>query len=119
MRVPDWGFTGAAYIHKNVLVLNVGDAGVGVDKDTGKILWKSADKNCGYSTPVPLATAGDPLVVFGSSQSYVAVNPENGKEAWRIKWLTEYGVNAADPIVAGLKLFIATGLRQRTLDYST
>ncbi len=108
-RVPDWGFTGAPYTHKNVLVLNVGDAGVGVDKNTGKILWKSADKNCGYSTPVPLSTAGEPLVVFGSSQSYVAVNPENGNEAWRIKWLTEYGVNAADPIVAGLKLFLSTG----------
>jgi outer membrane protein assembly factor BamB len=109
MRVPDWGFTGAPYIHKNVLVLNVGDAGVGVDKNNGKVLWKSADKNCGYSTPVPLVTAGDPLVVFGSAQSYVAINPENGHEAWRIKWLTEYGVNAADPIIAGLKLFISTG----------
>jgi outer membrane protein assembly factor BamB len=112
IRVPDWGFTGAPFVFKNVLVLNVGDAGVGVDKNTGKILWKSADKNCGYSTPVPLNTvhsAGGPLVVFGSAQSYVAVNPENGKEAWRIKWMTEYGVNAADPIVTGDRLFISTG----------
>jgi outer membrane protein assembly factor BamB len=109
LRVPDWGFTGAPFVYKNVLVLNVGDAGAGVDKNTGKILWKSADKNCGYSTPVPLRSTGEPLVAFGSSQAYVAVNPESGKEAWRIKWLTEYGVNAADPIVAGDRLFISTG----------
>jgi outer membrane protein assembly factor BamB len=108
-RVPDWGFTGAPFIYKNILVLNVGSAGVGVDKNLGKIIWKSADKNCGYSTPAPLSMAGEPLVVFGSGPGYVAVNPETGKEAWRLKWMTEYGVNAADPIVVGDKLFISTG----------
>ncbi len=109
IRVPDWGFTGAPFVSRNVLVLNIGDAGVGVDKNTGRILWKSADKNCGYSTPVPLSNGPDSLVVFGSSQAYVAVNPQNGHEAWRIKWLTEYGVNAPDAIVAGNQLFLSTG----------
>ncbi len=109
IRVPDWGFTGAPYVYKDLLILNVGDAGVGVDKNTGKILWKSADKNCGYSTPAPLTLGGQSLLVFGSSQAYVAIHPENGTEAWRVKWMTEYGVNAADPIIAGDKLFISTG----------
>ena len=27
-RVPDWGFTGAPLVHENLLVLNVGDAGI-------------------------------------------------------------------------------------------
>ncbi len=107
--IPDWGFTGAPYIHKNLVILNVGDAGMAIDKETGKIVWKSASKNPGYSTPVPLQSGGDPLVVIGSSQSYVAFNPENGKEAWRVRWVTEYGVNAADPIISGDKMFISTG----------
>ena len=107
--IPDWGFTGAPYVHKGLLVLNVGDAGMAVQKDSGKIAWKSASKNPGYSTPVPLQRGSDPLVVMGSSQSYVAVNPENGQEAWRVRWVTEYGVNAADPIISGDKMFISTG----------
>lgn len=107
--IPDWGFSGAPYVYKSLLVLNVGDAGMAVEKGTGKVLWKSASKNPGYSTPVPLERGGDPLVVMGSSQAYVAVNPESGKEAWRVRWLTEYGVNAADPIISGDKMFISTG----------
>ena len=34
LKVPDWGFTGAPYVHKNLLVLNVGDAGMAVEKTT-------------------------------------------------------------------------------------
>ncbi|HTG43909.1 MAG TPA: PQQ-binding-like beta-propeller repeat protein [Verrucomicrobiae bacterium] len=109
IRIPDWGFTGAPYVHQNMLVLNIGDAGLGVDKRTGKILWQSADKNAGYSTPLPFNFHGESLVVFGSAQSYVAIHPANGKESWRVKWLTEYGVNAANPIIVGNKIFISTG----------
>jgi outer membrane protein assembly factor BamB len=109
IRVPDWGFTGAPYVHKNLLVLNIGDAGMGVDKTNGNIVWKSANKNAGYSTPLPLPDSAEPLVVFGNADHYVAVNPESGKEAWRVRWVTQYGVNAADPIIHDGKMFISTG----------
>lgn len=105
--VPDWGFTGAPYLHKNLLILNVGEGGVAVEKGTGKIAWRSANKKAGYSTPVPIP--GTPNVVFGNAEHYVAVNPENGKEAWRVRWETMYGVNAADPIIHDQKMFISTG----------
>jgi outer membrane protein assembly factor BamB len=32
-----------------------------------------------------------------------------GKEAWRFRWLTQYGVNAADPVVSGDHVFISSG----------
>jgi outer membrane protein assembly factor BamB len=37
------------------------------------------------------------------------VNPLTGKEAWRVGWVTQYGVNAADPIVDGDRLFLSSG----------
>ena len=83
--LPDWGFGGAPLVQGNLLILNVGDAGLALDKKTGAILWQSAPKNAGYSTPFPLKSGGDLLAVFGSSQSYVAVNTKNGEEAWRIR----------------------------------
>ena len=46
---------------------------------------------------------------MGSSQSYLAVDPLTGKEAWRVRWLTQYSVNAADPIPDGDRLLISTG----------
>jgi outer membrane protein assembly factor BamB len=108
-RIPDWGFTGAPFLQENRLILNVGDAGLALDKQSGKVLWQSANEDAGYSTPLPFQRDGKSLAVFGNGTSYVAINPADGKEAWRIKWLTEYGVNAADPIISGDQVLLATG----------
>jgi outer membrane protein assembly factor BamB len=109
LRLPDWGYTGAPLVVDDLLVLNVGDAGVAVEKATGRLVWKSADDNAGYSTPVPLQRGADTLALFGNGTSYLAVDARTGREVWRFKWLTEYGVNAADPIVSGDHVFISSG----------
>jgi outer membrane protein assembly factor BamB len=108
-RVPDWGFTGAPLVFGDKLILNVGDAGLALDKKTGAIVWQSAPKSAGYSTPLPFKQGNDTFTVFGSAESYVAVNPQNGQEAWRIRWLTQNGVNASDPIIDGEQVFVSTG----------
>ncbi|MEO6741078.1 MAG: PQQ-binding-like beta-propeller repeat protein [Chthoniobacteraceae bacterium] len=107
--LPMWGFTGAPLVARNLLVLNVGEAGVGVDKSDGKIVWKSAAKDAGYSTPLPFCLGGTTLAMFGNGTNYLAVDPVTGKEAWRFRWVTQYGVNAADPIISGDRAFISTG----------
>ena len=109
VRVPDWGFAGAPLVQENLLVLNVGDAGLALEPATGKIRWQSADKNAGYSAPLPVLRDGQWLALFGNGAAYVAVHLRDGKEAWRLRWLTEYGVNASDPIVEGERLFLSTG----------
>lgn len=100
-----WGFTGAPLVHGDLLILNVGDAGAAVEKATGKLVWKSAAKDAGYSTPYPLGE----LVVLANPENYLAVNAKTGAEAWRFRHLTQYGVNAADPIVSGDLVFISSG----------
>jgi outer membrane protein assembly factor BamB len=109
VMIPTWGFTGAPLAHENLLLLNVGDAGLALEQATGKIVWQSANKNAGYSTPLPVERGGQKLALFGNGTAYVAVNIRDGKEAWRIRWLTEFGVNASDPIVEGDRMFISTG----------
>ena len=108
-RVPDWGFTGAPLVLGDKLILNIGEAGLALDKKSGNVLWQSATRSAGYSTPLPFKQGGDVRVVMGNEQAYVAVNPADGKEAWRIKWLTQYGVNAADPIVDGNRILLSSG----------
>lgn len=108
-KIPTWGFTGAPLVHEKLLVLNVGEAGMGVDKQSGKIVWQSANKDAGYSTPLPIQRGGAWLALLGSEKNYLAVDIASGKEAWRFKWLTQYGVNAADPIVNGDQVFISSG----------
>ena len=109
IRVPGWGFGGAPLVLDSLLLLNVGDAGVALDKASGAVIWKSANKDAGYSSPLPFQRQGTWYAAFGSGQSYLAVDVKSGKEAWRIRWLTQYGVNATDPILDGDLVFFSTG----------
>lgn len=108
-RVPDWGFGGAPLVLGKRVLLNVGEAGLALDRDTGAIAWKSGTKSAGYSTPLPVKLGGDDLIVLGSGQAYLAVHLRDGSPAWSVRWLTQYGVNAADPILDGGQLFLSTG----------
>ena len=108
-RVPNWGFGGSPTVHENMLLLNVGEAGMALDKSNGKTIWQSAKKDAGYSTPLPSRENGKWVVLLGSEKSYLAVDLRTGQEQWRMKWLTEYGVNAPDPIPDGDRVFISSG----------
>ncbi len=109
VRTPTWGFSSSPLVSGELLLLNVGDAGLAVNKHTGALVWSSADRDAGYSSMVPLQVAGKSAVVFGSARSYVCVTAMTGEELWRERWLTTFGCNAADPIIAGQQIFISSG----------
>lgn len=109
VRIPAWGFSGSPLVAGELLILNVGDAGVAVNKVTGKLVWSSADKDAGYSTPLPIPRERPSAVIIGSSRSYVCVDIVTGGERWRQRWLTTFGCNAADPIVVGERIFLSSG----------
>lgn len=109
VRVPGWGFSSSPVIHEHMLLLNIGEAGMALDKRTGKILWSSPDKDAGYSSPVVFKRDNDSQAIFSADDGWAAVDVKTGKEIWRIKWLTRYGVNAADPIVSGDTVFVSSG----------
>ncbi len=106
---PTWGFTGAPLVWDDRLYLTAGDAGVCLNKEDGAVVWKSGDEEAGYSTPLPVTRDGRRLAIFSNKRSYVCVDAGNGVEVWRHRWMTRYGVNAADPIVSGDTVFISSG----------
>lgn len=108
-NLPDWGFAGAPLVQDKLLILNVGKAGLALDKTTGKIIWKSETDAAGYSTPYPYTRDGKKLVILSSGDAYTAVQAEDGTPVWTYRWNTRYGVNASDPILSDDKLFISTG----------
>ena len=99
VRVPTWGFAGAPVIHGERLLLNVGEAGMALSKATGKVLWKSARRSAGYSSPVVFEADSNKYALFSSDKQYTAVDLATGKPWWSYRWLTRYGVNATDPVV--------------------
>jgi len=107
--IPDWGFAGSPLVSGELLILNVGKAGTAVEKATGKLVWKSDAASAGYSTPYPITVNGKAQIVLSSGRAYKSVDPTNGTVLWENTWSTSYGVNAADPILSGTKLFISSG----------
>ncbi|MFO1485119.1 MAG: PQQ-binding-like beta-propeller repeat protein [Verrucomicrobiaceae bacterium] len=107
--IPDWGYAGSPLIDGDKIILNVGKAGTALDKATGKTVWTSDKASSGYCTPYPITVNGKAQVVLSSSRAYKGVDPTNGSVLWEHTWSTSYGVNAADPILNGTKLFISSG----------
>lgn len=106
---PTWGFTGAPLVWDDWLFINAGDSGINLKKSDGSVIWKSDNEEAGYSMPHPVTRNGWRLVIFSNKRAYVCVDASNGTEVWRHKWMTRYGVNAADPIVSGDTVFISSG----------
>lgn len=109
MPLPAWGFSGSPLVLGDRVYLNIGDAGMTLNKTDGKVVWKSDSTEAGYSTPLPIERDGKTALLIGSAKSYLAVDAATGAEIWRYKWLTRFGVNASDPVISGDRLFISSG----------
>ena len=108
-KKPRWGYSGSALIAGDTVIFNAGTLGMAFKKATGKVVWKSGDEATGYSTPVPYTASGKKCVAFFTSKFLVGVETATGKEQWKFEWKTKYGVNAADPVIDGDKVFITSG----------
>jgi outer membrane protein assembly factor BamB len=85
-----------------------GPAAIAVDKQTGKIAWKSEQGLGGYAAPILIDVKGTPqLIIFGGDTLY-ALNPATGKTIWKQPWKTQYDVNASTPIYHDGHLFISS-----------
>lgn len=107
--IPTWGFAGSPVVYRNLLLLNVGQAGMALQKDSGEVVWKSAAEEAGYSTPYLFEWKGKTWALFSSGNTFSAVHPETAEILWEFEWITRYGVNAADPIVHGDHVFLSSG----------
>src|SRR5688572_26087220 len=108
VKKPEWGFAGSPLIEGDLLILNVGEAGTALDKNTGKVLWTSGKDMAGYATAIPYNSGSERLAAIFSSKALVAIAVKTGKEHWRFPWVERWHINAADPILSGNKLFIST-----------
>ena len=108
-KMPEWGFSSSPLVAGGLLILNLGSAGVGLDKTTGEVIWKSGPSAAGYATPVPFDIQGRHFIALFSSQELLALDPQTGAIAWRHPWKTRDDINAADPVIVGDTLLLSSG----------
>lgn len=106
-----WGQASNPLIVADTIYVQGGKGGalcVAVDKNTGKITWKSGNAVGGYAKPVMIQPGGkDLLAIFGGDAIHT-VDPKDGKIVWSFPWKTNYEVNAATPLYSDGKLFITS-----------
>lgn len=86
-----WGSGASPVLHQDVVVVNASDedaALVGLDKKTGKEVWKNTDIENVWSTPLVVGEGDDAVLVFSLPSEVWGMNPKNGK----LKWYTTNGI---------------------------
>jgi outer membrane protein assembly factor BamB len=105
----DWGMSGSPVIYQKSVIFNVRDGGIAFDQTTGKRLWESKEGMPGFDTPVRGAVKDVPALFMLQPRALVVSNAATGEEIARHKFGSGFYCSAADPVVRGNQVFIATG----------
>ncbi|MGV3663554.1 MAG: PQQ-binding-like beta-propeller repeat protein [Prosthecobacter sp.] len=96
-----WHNAASPLIDGDILMLAGGGEGqalIGLNKDTGKIVWKGEDDKMTHATPVLADILGVHQAIFFTQKGLVGVTPQSGKVLWRADF--PYKVStAASPVV--------------------
>ncbi|MDH3981723.1 MAG: PQQ-like beta-propeller repeat protein [Kiritimatiellaceae bacterium] len=103
-----WGLSSSTVIEGDLILLNIGDAGTAVDKNSGKVKWKSNGMQS-YASPVIFEHKGKRLAAIFSASGLQIVDAQTGKKVADYDWETKYDINGADPLIIGDKIFISSG----------
>lgn len=88
-----------------------------LDKMTGKLRWRRDRRephSQAYSTPLAIRAAGRAQLVSVGAFAASALDPENGKELWRVSYADGFS-NVPRPVFGAGLVFIATGFNQPSL----
>jgi outer membrane protein assembly factor BamB len=104
-----WGISGSPLIIENMVIYNAGSWGIALNKDDASVIWKNGEGPGGYATAVPFDSDGKKCIAMFGEKGIRGMVAATGQELWHHKWETKYEVNAADPVISGDKVFIASG----------
>jgi outer membrane protein assembly factor BamB len=108
-KLPTWHFPGSPFIYENMLILNLGNAGVALNKTNGSVIWDNGKDICGYATPLPFTMDGQKCVAILGASHITGVRISDGKVLWKSSFENRTKVNAADPIIVGNEVFASSG----------
>ncbi len=108
-----WEYGWSPLVDGQKLIIQPGGAKsvVALDKDTGKDIWVGGGgaDTCGYATAVAATIGGKKQYVIFMGASLIGINADKGgPPLWSVPWTTNYGVNAATPIVIGDTVFVTS-----------
>lgn len=107
-RAQEWGFAGSVLIQGDLAILDVGPAGLALNKKTGRIVWTSGPADAGYASPIPFQINGRRGIAIFSAKGVVGVDAARGRKLWFHPYTNSKDINAADPVIFGNRIFISS-----------
>jgi outer membrane protein assembly factor BamB len=109
-----WGMAASPLVVDDLVVVLPGGRGgrsvVAYDKRTGERAWSALDDKQAYSSPMLATLAGRRQILVFSASRLMGITPEGGEVLWEHPWVTEYDINASQPLVVGdRRVFVSSG----------
>ena len=109
-----WGMAASPLVvDDKVITLPGGPSGksvVAYNKLTGRTIWKVLDDQQAYTSPMLVTLAGQRQILVVSARRAMGLAVEDGRLLWDYPWVTDHGINSAQPLMLGLnRFFLSAG----------
>ncbi len=107
---PEWGFSASPVVVGETLIIEAG-ATFCLDKNSGKVLWKSKVYRPAYGTPTVFQdVSGHNCLAVLKTDGLVILNLSDGNTLAFTKWESPFNTNSTTPIVWDKHyIFVSTG----------
>ncbi len=109
-----WAMAASPLVVDGKVIVLPGGAGgrsvVAYDAATGERVWSALDDQQAYTAPMVATLAGQRQIVIVSARRAAGLSIDRGTLLWEYPWVTDFDVNAAQPVVVGdSRLFLSAG----------
>ena len=111
----EWGMAASPLVVDDLVIVAPGGRSgrsvLAYDRRSGRQVWAALDDKASYAAPQVATIHGVRQVLIFSSSRLASVRPEDGTLLWDFPWRGGggAGINVAQPIVLGDRVFISTG----------
>lgn len=111
--LPDFGFVCSPLVDGDFVYVQAGASVIKLDKETGKILWRTLEDKGGmyasaFSSPIVATLAGKRQLVVQGREKLAGVDLENGDVLWSLVVPAFRGMNILTPTVVGDAIFTSS-----------
>ena len=106
-----WGISESPLIDGGKVIVNPGGRGasvVALDKNDGKLIWKSQSDKAGYSSAIAVEVEGVRQYILFTDASAVGLLAKNGELLWRYDGAANGTANIATPIFHDNHVFLSS-----------
>ena len=109
--VIHWGMSESPLIDGEKVIATPGGSGasvVALDKNTGKLIWKSQSDSAGYSSPIVFDHNGRRQYAVFTGDGAMGLDARNGELLWRYDKVSNRTANIATPIFHDGHVFLSS-----------